>query len=168
MVNQTKANDPRFIKRWKKSGAIHIGEAYAFFDCGASKQEIERELPFIRETSRIPGRLELSLTTTKELEKDPNADPKLLDYIKTHSIYSIFSESRRELKAFAQPTKMTDLNYVLKAVYTSKTNAETASQLGDVLNGIYYTWGNNEGDEVFKGAIIGKGYRGKYGMWKND
>ena len=38
------------------------GKAYAFFDCNASKEDIEEELPFIRKCVKTPNSLELSLT----------------------------------------------------------------------------------------------------------
>ena len=41
--------------------ANKIGKAYAFFNCKASKGDIEGELPFIREFVKTPNELELTL-----------------------------------------------------------------------------------------------------------
>lgn len=168
MTNQSKINDPRTWDKWRASGAVQTGEAYAFFNCSASKEELNSEIPAIREEAQIPGNLELTLTTTKELEKAENTDPRLLDYIRNNQMYSTFSENRRELKAVAQPYRMTDLTYVLKARYANKTNDEAAMQLGDAMNQVYRTHGNDEGDEVFTAEIVGKDENGEYGPWSND
>ena len=41
--------------------AQQTGKAYAFFNCNASKEAIEREIPFIRKCAQTPNGLELSL-----------------------------------------------------------------------------------------------------------
>ena len=40
---------------------MEIGKAYAFFNCRASKEKIEAELPTIRDLVETPYGLELSL-----------------------------------------------------------------------------------------------------------
>jgi hypothetical protein len=142
-----------------------IGEAYAFFDCYASKDEIARELPNIREVSQIPGELELSLREVKELVQDKNTDSKLLDFIKGNSIYSTYSSKNiEEARKTAKPIPLKNLKYALKANCASRTNEQVAQQLGDVLNGINYTY-FKEG-ETFTGAIIGQ-VDGEYGIWQD-
>ena len=40
---------------------MEIGKAYGFFNCKASKEKIEAELPTIRKLVKTPSKLELSL-----------------------------------------------------------------------------------------------------------
>jgi len=140
------------------------GEAYAFFNCSASKEKIERELPRVREASRCPSELELSLKEVNKLDGDRNTDPKLMEFLRTNEIYSTYPSKHRGLMAKAKPTRMRDLKYAVRARYPNKTNEETAQVLGDVMNEVYLNF--DEG-EIFTGAIVGK-VDGEYGLWKND
>jgi hypothetical protein len=141
---------------------VPVGEAYAFFNCSASKQEIERELPSIKEKSKLGG-LELSLNEVKEL-RDNGADQELLEVINNEEIWSTYPAKYQYLMRRAKPTKISDLKYSIQARYPNHTNEETASQLGHVVNGIYTTFDKKE---IFTGAIIGKA-NGKYCLWEED
>ena len=105
-----------------------IGKAYAFFDCNASKEQIEREIPFIRNAVKTPKQLELILT---ENVQTLNLDPNLVE---------------TALKRLKTPTK-----YVMQATYPNATNEQTASELGDILNATYnFLYQKNE---KFRGQI---------------
>ena len=112
-----------------------MGSAYAFFDCGASKEEIEEELPFIRDAVRTPGDLELSLT---EGIGNLNSDGNLLELAKAE-----------------------DRKYTLVANYHSGTNGKTADELADILNQAYQSPFTHDGR--FEGKIV-HGDWGKYSL----
>lgn len=76
-----------------------IGKAYGFFDCNASKDAIEAELPTIRELVLTPSRLELSLIEG-------------VDALKGEST----------LIALALEAKESGIRYVLEAAYPGATN----------------------------------------------
>ena len=108
----------------------NIGEAYGFFYCDASKQEIETELPKIRELVRTPYQLELSLIEG-------------MDNIK----------GDEKLTALAQEAKQYGINYILKATYPNKTNKDTAAEVAPILNQLYQS-PLYETNAPFKGAIV--------------
>ena len=130
-----------------------IGKAYAFFDCNASKGEIEAELPIIRSLSRTPSKLELSLKEVKNLGKNREVDSDLLKYVGEKEIYPTFPSRFKDLMETAKPIKMTDLKYMIEAKYPDGTNEDTANELGDVMSGIYAEYGN---DEPFNVAVVAK------------
>ena len=109
-----------------------IGKAYGFFDCSASKQEIEKTLPSIREAVATPAKLELSLIEDVENLKGPN-----------------------KLTSIAQEAKESGLKYVLEASYIGATNRQTADELSAVLNQAYQS-PLYKNKEEFRGAIVYK------------
>ncbi|MBT4165710.1 hypothetical protein HOE04_01590 [archaeon] len=109
-----------------------MGRAYAFFDCGASKEEINEELPFIRKAVKTPEKLELSLS---EGIDELGLDGKLKDIAENE-----------------------DRQYTLCANYLS-TNEKTADELAGILNQVYQSPLNEDGQ--FKGAIV----QGDWGMY---
>ncbi|MBI2124843.1 hypothetical protein HYT92_03560 [Candidatus Pacearchaeota archaeon] len=135
-----------------------IGRAYEFFDCKASKEEIESVLPFIRERVRTPSKLEISLKEVKELQRDKETDPDLLYFIGKNKIYPAFPSRFKAEMRNAKPIKMTDLRYAIEAAYPDATNEETANRLGDVMEGIYFKYGNNMPFNVAVVAKIGGEY----------
>jgi thermostable 8-oxoguanine DNA glycosylase len=116
------------IKQPKKTG-----EAYAFFNCRASKEEIERELPFIRDAVKTPNQLELSLTEGIDLE----------------------SFKHLELKEIAREAKETGIRYSMKASYKDVRNKQTADELARVLNQSYQSPLYQDKEE-FRGGIFYK------------
>ena len=121
-----------------------VGKAYGFFDCNASKEEIEVELSTIRKIDKIPSKLELSLMEVNDLEKSRAVDPGLLQFIRQNEIYATFPSKYKDLIKTAKPIKMTDLKYVIAAAYPNARNEEAANELGDVMNRIYRRYGNGE------------------------
>ena len=92
----------------------NYGKAYAFFDCRASKEQIESEILTIREYAKTPSELELSLTEGVENLK---GDKKLM--------------------IIAQKAKDSGMRYVLGAKYESATNKQTADEVASILNQAY-------------------------------
>lgn len=109
-----------------------VGKAYAFFNCEASKGDIEKELPFIRECVKTPKTLELSLMEgTDGLVGDP------------------------ELLQIANEAEESNINYVMEATYPNESNRKTADELSSVLNQAYQSPLYQQGEQ-FRGAIFYK------------
>ena len=113
------------------------GKAYAFFDCKASKQEIEAELPLIRDITRTPSNLELSLTDDIG---SVGTDPDLMPII--------------------QEARDSGMKYALRAVNPNSDNRTTANELSTILNQTYQSHLYQK-NEPFKGGITYK-ENGKY------
>ena len=111
----------------------NYGKAYAFFDCNASKKEIEAELPTIRKCVKTPSNLELSLTEGVENLKGDN-----------------------ELMTLAKEAKEGGMKYVLEAKYEGSTNKQTADEVAGIMNQAYQTPLYQEGEQ-FRGAIVYQG-----------
>ena len=111
--------------------AKKVGRAYGFFYCDVSKQEIETELPTIRELVKTPSQLELSLIEgMNNLKGD------------------------KRLTALAQELAEQDgINYVLKATYPSGTNRDTADEVASIINQAYQS-PLYETNAPFKGAVV--------------
>ena len=107
-----------------------VGRAYGFFYCNASKQEIETELPTIRETVRTPSKLELSL-----IEGMDNV------------------RGDKRLTTIAQEAKQSGINYLLQATYPNGTHKDTADEAASILNQTYQS-PLYEAKELFNGAIV--------------
>lgn len=116
---------------------VPVGEAYAFFDCRASKGEIEREIPLIRKLTRTANELELCLMEgTDSLKGD------------------------MELRQIADEAQDEGIRYVMRAQYPTETNRQTADALAGVLNQAYQSPLFREGEE-FRGSVLYK-EKGKY------
>lgn len=105
------------------------GKAYGFFDCNATKEEIQGEIPFIRKCLNTPNELELILT---EDINSLNVDSDLLPIA-------------QEL----------DPKYVIEAICQDYTNEKTADELSAVLNQAYQSPLYQKG-EKFMGKIVYK------------
>ncbi|HUS48848.1 MAG TPA: hypothetical protein VMZ91_01675 [Candidatus Paceibacterota bacterium] len=117
------------------------GRAYAFFDCRASKEDIEKELSSIRKCIKTPSALELSLMESTE---KPSVSP-LRD---------------SELWAIVRTAKEADLRYFMEATYPNATNHQTADEVASILNQAYQSPLYQEGEQ-FRGEVVYK-ERGRY------
>lgn len=88
-----------------------MGKAYGFFKCSASKREVEAELPSMRNAAETPSELETSLIEG-------------LDNLR----------AEEGLVPIVRKAKRFDMNFVIEGNYPGKSNEETASNLGDILN----------------------------------
>jgi len=113
------------------------GRAYAFFDCGASKEEIEEELPYIRDAVRTPNDLELSLKDTKNLT----------------GLRGILRLTPLKLSQIAKKAKGAEIKYVRGATYPNATNKQTADELADILNQSYQSPLYEDGEQ-FRGEVV--------------
>ncbi|MDP1729349.1 MAG: hypothetical protein Q8L27_04055 [archaeon] len=120
----------------EKEAQKYNGRAYAFFNCNASKAQIEAELPKIRQVTQTPSNLELTLDNIEATQDD------------------------NELIALAKEAKEAGLKYALKAKYPKSTNKQTADELAGILNQTYQS-PLYQPNEPFKGAIIYQ-EKGKY------
>ncbi|MDO8628468.1 MAG: hypothetical protein Q7R56_01815 [Nanoarchaeota archaeon] len=106
------------------------GEAYGFFGCKATKQEIETTLPAIRRLGNVPSALELSL------QEDPETLP-----------------GDDKLQAIAKEEKEKGCNYVLTARLPGSTHQTTSTELSVILNQAYQS-PLYEDHEFFTGNIV--------------
>jgi len=114
-----------------------IGKAYAFFNCKASKGDIEKEIPFIRECVKTPNALELSLM---EGMNALTGDTQLLQFVKE--------------------AKYAGRKYIIEATYPNATNHKTANEVASILNQAYQSPLYEKG-EKFIGEVVYKN-RGRY------
>lgn len=154
MVNSSKKNNQSSWKKWKESGAIgningkDFGEAYAFFDCGASQYQIAKEIPAIRELVKTPKKLELYLVE------------RSLPVIK-NSCSNKPANVDSELIEIARDADESGIRYVLAARSPPNiTNHQTADELAAILNQAYQSSLYQE-SEQFRGEVVYK-YKGKY------
>ncbi|MEK6827453.1 MAG: hypothetical protein AABX99_03145 [Nanoarchaeota archaeon] len=107
-----------------------IGKAYGFFDCNALKEEIEKEIPTIRELVKTPSELELSL-----VEGVSNL------------------KGNKKLRAIVKEAEKSEIRYVMEATYPDATNIQTADEVAIILNQVYNSQLYQDG-EKFSGEII--------------
>lgn len=113
------------------------GKAYGFFNCKASKEEIEAELPTIRKLAQTPSQLELSL-----IEGVRNLKGEI------------------DLIELAKEAETAGIKYVMEATYPTSNNKQTAGELSSILNQAYQSPLYSKG-ETFEGNIVYKD-KGKY------
>jgi len=120
---------------------MKTGKAYAFFNCNASKIEIEAELPTIKKLAQTPNQLEISLMgMTKNTCVSPFSEP--------------------ELSSIIRGAREAGIRYVIKANYPNSTNKATADELSMILNQAYHSPLYKD-KEKFVGEIVYK-EKGKY------
>ena len=108
-----------------------VGEAYAFFNCEASRPEIEREIVDIRRVIGTPNQLELTLTEgiNQKSFKHP------------------------ELREIAHDAKDAGIRYSLRGRYQNASNKQTADEVASVLNQAYQSPLYKDKEE-FRGGIF--------------
>lgn len=144
MENRVYPRDMSFVDRQGKlvhptkeefnSKRKNYGEAYGFFKCNASNEEIKEYMPTILELAQTPSELELSL-----IEGIDKVDSSL-----THLVSKLGKESQSStvelanlLNKFGDEIKKLGINYVFQAKYPHATNVQTANELADILNQTY-------------------------------
>ncbi len=110
------------------------GKAYGFFDCKASKKEIETELSTIRRLAKIPSELELSLTELADV-----------------SVFSLHGNP--QLYSIVKDAKEAKMGYYMEALYPNTTNKAAADEIATILNQTYQSPLYKKG-EPFKGEIV--------------
>src|SRR3989344_1537971 len=116
------------------SEPVPVGEAYAFFNCKASKAEIERELPTIRWLAQTSNNLEIYLMEGR---------------------VSLRVNEDSELGQIADEAKKANIRYAMQANCPNLTNRQTADELSGILNQTYQSPLFGEREE-FNGTILYK------------
>lgn len=102
------------------------GEAYGFLKYGGKIEDILKYIPAVRNSALTPP--ELSLTIIEGAE-------------------NLETKSDSGLAELVELAKGANLNYVFRANLPGKDNAETAGELGDMINQLYQTPLYQEGQE---------------------
>ena len=115
---------------------VPVGKAYAFFDCNAPKEEVEREL------SQIPHSLELYLSQGEAplFQKYQRSSPlgEALQKARVDITYNSSDPKTKDVKiAECNAAKNREFNYVIEAYSTDKDNADVGRELGHVTNSLY-------------------------------
>lgn len=120
---------------WKNNKMVEtsIGKAYAFFDCQASKERIESEIPYIRDVVQTPSELELSLIEG-------------MDVLIGLGGFDSISQIAREAKEAG-------IRYAMQAGCPNLTNQKTADELASILNQAYQS-DLYQRNEKFRGWIF--------------
>ncbi len=111
-----------------------VGKAYGFFNCHASKYEIERELPNIRHTAQVPSAMSLYLMEGMD---------------------ELIIKSRNDLGLVVIAEEAKNLRrYVIEASYPDMSDLAAAKELTDVLvhlwfGSSFYDEGENLEAEIF-------------------
>ena len=106
-----------------------IGKAYGFFGCSKKRQDIEIELPLVRQLTQTPSELELLL------------------------LEELGSYADAVLSGFAQEAKQNGSNFILSATYPAATNKQAADELADLFVNLSRS-SLYEGGESFYGDIV--------------
>ncbi len=142
-----------------------IGKAYGFFDCSASKELIEGELPTIRELARTPPRLELSLVEGPNEDLNAIARAGSEGRAFNHEYDWVTAAIKRggdldlHFSRFVRLAQVIDIGkgcgtrYAVVATYLEATNKQTADELAAVLNQAYQSQLYQEGEQ-FRGEIF--------------
>ena len=126
-----------------------IGRAYAFFDCDASREQIDNSMPQLRHDAKTPEGLQTLLHEgTSELQLD-NILSELIQY---PDDYRVMSKERIKKPFEEERRSLASMKYVLVGDYKGACNKEVASELGDIMNLISY--GLNTDSDVFRGAVV--------------
>ncbi len=135
-----------------------VGEAYAIFDCSASKEDVGAEILFIRDLIGTPQKLELLLT------EGVDWNSKLGKELQTLSSQSIKAGHERSTM-LSEKTSFSILlvlgcKYFMRARLPDSTNNEAADRVADILNQAYMSPLYEEGERFFGRVIYEK--NGKY------
>ena len=131
----------------RKSANV-VGKAYAFFDCDASKEQIELTMPSIRRDAQTPNGLELLL---HEGVSGLKLDRKLRKAIQYPDDYRILSEKRRKQGYEQETMPAANLRYALTANLPKASNLATARELRGITNLIGLM---NEDSTIYRCAVV--------------
>lgn len=136
MAQMAKKEGYKTSQKAKEEKAKKVGKAYGFFDCNAPREEIEAELPTIRDIVKTPSKLELLLNDIKNLRGEAG------------------------LMAISKEAQESRIRYVLEATYPDASNRETADEVAAILNQAYQSPLYTDGEQ-FSGEVVFK-EKGKY------
>ncbi len=139
MENKTKYNTRKSAK---------VGKAYAFFDCDASKKQIENSMPNIKRKTRTPEGLQLLL---HEGISELQLDNQLIVQINYPGDYRVMSSKRIKQDYEKERRPLASLKYVLEANYRGASNEVTAKELGTVVDNVLRF---NKDQGLFRSAVV--------------
>jgi len=141
------------------------GEAYAFYDSGASIDDMLKIV--LNAATKIPkkdiARLRLSLSEMVDF-RESCEDLELLHVLDSVPTYPAFRQGARRLANQVKSGRMKDWKYALRAEYDRGTNEDAGNALCTVMNGVYAAQSSHM---LFPGEIVGKGDDGKYSRWED-
>ena len=126
-----------------------VGKAYAFFDCDASKQKIEKFEPQIRSEAKTPKCLQMLLN---EGISGLQLDKTLAEQIQYPDDYRVMSSEGIKQGYTEERRPLASMKYVLVANYRGASNEDVANELGDVINVIHRKFNKDQG--IFSGAVV--------------
>lgn len=151
------------LVRSTREGLKPLGKTYGFFDCSASKEEIEAELPTIRDFAQTPETLELYLTEGQEIslkEIAQKASRGACDELDSdYSAPKQGKNPKNKLSRLARLLQRVDIGmgsgtkYTIEATLPNATNEKTADELSAILNQAYQSPLYQEGEE-FRGEVV--------------
>ncbi|MDP2925861.1 MAG: hypothetical protein Q8N99_05810 [Nanoarchaeota archaeon] len=136
-------------KDYNARKSAKVGKAYAFFDCDASKQQIETSKPQIRSKAKTPKGLQMLLN---EGISGLQLDEKLAEQIQYPDDYRTMSSERIKQGYEEERRPLASMKYVLVANYEGASNKDAANELGDVMNVIHRMFNEDQG--IFRGAVV--------------
>ncbi|MBT4136254.1 hypothetical protein HOD75_02160 [archaeon] len=125
-----------------------IGKAYAFFDSDASYEELERDMPEIRDYAQTSEGLQLLLHRGSSRLQVSDRPDTLTKEPKDYRVLS----SRLSGGVARERKSLERMDYVLEASCEGMSNERVAGELGDVLNTIYRMYDEDSGQ--FNGAVV--------------
>ena len=115
--------------------------AYAFFDCGATKKRVSRELSYIKKLVGMP--VDLKLILTEGVHPESFNDP--------------------ELREIAREAKSAGIRYTMKTTYQgNKYNNKSVADMASIILNQAYQSSLYSKDEPFIGMIVYKGNNSHY------
>jgi len=143
MVNSSKKRDQKAWDKWARNGSIgdingrSYGEAYAFFDCSAPREQVAEEISYIRDLVKTPKTARLRLGERGV----PCISHNSLD---------------EELLGIALDAHKAKVKYALTVGPSPcMNNRQAADELGAILNQAYLSPLYQQ-DEPFRGRIVYK------------
>jgi len=127
------------------------GIAYAFFDCDASIEQIERAMPNVRYDARTPENLQLFLQERISGRLELFFGETLAKLIQQPNDYRVMSSERIKQPWEKESKSLSSMRYTMIASYDG-SNGATANELGDVVTDIHRKFDKDQ--DVFRGAVV--------------
>ncbi len=131
------------------------GIAYAFFDCDASKEQIERAMPNVRYDARTPNNLQLLLQEGVSgliIDVSLAALISLAELVQYPNDYRVMSSERIKQPWKEERRPLSSMRYAMVASYDGASNEATANELGDVVNDLHRRFDRDQ--DIFRGAVV--------------
>ncbi len=131
-----------------KSRKPAVGEAYAFFDCDASEDDLKKVMLGIEKDPETPKGLEL---TVQEGTSGLELDERLVEAMQCPGDYRIMTHEMFEKEPKKKEAPTSSLKYSLVVKCPGLSNQKTAERTGNVLD---YVRTLNENPDLFNCALV--------------